>query len=514
MENQIGNLALHIAAKNPASLKLLIDLLGEEVLNIQDSNGNTILHFANINNLDSLKLLVERFGEQVLKVQNNHGNTALHWAVNNHPSALELLIDVFKDKVLEVKNHGSNTALHFAAAHNPDSLSFFIKKFGKKVLQVQNNHGNTILHVAAINNLNSLKLLVDTFGEKMLLSKNNFGHTASHFAAKNNTKSLEFLIDKLGVDVLDEKDNSGNTALSSAAEYNPESLKLLIEKFPEKVKSLLHKEDIFGRTVMDLVANNPNSLKLINDFLDGNKIYGAESGISIPEIPAALSYYYQDQVSLLLKLRIEDAKPGALKSVDVLEANYTLRENNSDDIAAKLSSFILASAKETILMPLNIGGKHLVGIAARKHGDRVVLHYMDSERNPLPASLFAKVRAELESRGYSTERVIAEIEKQHYSNCGPEVIENLTAFASGKKRTSQEKAIPKHSTLFEEHLLKDSSKGESTDDSSTNDSSAHESTGDSSTGDSNIYANIIKSMPVLSESATTLGNMESLSKIV
>ncbi|WP_339040593.1 hypothetical protein [Candidatus Lariskella endosymbiont of Hedychridium roseum] len=127
---------------------------------------------------------------------------------------------------------------------------------------------------------------------------------------------------------------------------------------------------------------------------------------------------------------------------------------------------------------------------------------MDSERNPLPESLFAKVRAELESRGYSTERVIAEIEKQNYSNCGPEVIENLTAFASGKTRTSQEKAIPKHSTLFEEYLLKDSSKGESTDDSN-----AHESTGDSSTGDSNIYANIIKSMPVLSESATILGNM-------
>ncbi|WP_339040277.1 hypothetical protein [Candidatus Lariskella endosymbiont of Hedychridium roseum] len=230
-----------------------------------------------------------------------------------------------------------------------------------------------------------------------------------------------------------------------------------------------------------------NSRQLINDFLS-NKIHGAESGISIPGIPDVLSYYYQDQVSLLLKLRLEDAKPGAVNSVDMLEANYTLRENNSDDVAAKLSSFILASAKETILMPLNIGGSHLVGIAARKYDDRVVLHYMDSERNPLPESLFAKVRAELESRGYSTEQVIAEIEKQKYSNCGPEVIENLTAFASGKTRTSQEKAIPKHSTLFEEYLLKDSSKGESTDDSS-----AHES--------------IIKSMPVLSESATILGNM-------
>ncbi|WP_339040595.1 hypothetical protein [Candidatus Lariskella endosymbiont of Hedychridium roseum] len=95
-------------------------------------------------------------------------------------------------------------------------------------------------------------------------------------------------------------------------------------------------------------------------------IYGEQDCISIPEIPAALSYYYQDHVAFLLKLRLEDAKPGALNSVDVLEASYILQENNSDDVAAKLSSFILASAKKTILMPLNIGGKHLVGIAAKK----------------------------------------------------------------------------------------------------------------------------------------------------
>ncbi len=222
-------------------------------------------------------------------------------------------------------------------------------------------------------------------------------------------------------------------------------------------------------------------------------IYGAEVGIAIPGIPEALSYYYQDHVSFLLKLRLEDAKPGALKSIDVLEDNYTLRAGNEDDTAAKLSSFIIASKKDTVLIPLNIGGKHLVGIAAKKYEGEVVLYYMDSELNTAPESFFANVSAALKSRGYSTERITAEVEKQKYSNCGPEVIENLTAFASGKKRVSQEEAVLKHSTLFEEYLLKDSSKGESTSDSSPNDISAHES--------------IIKSMPVLSESATILGNM-------
>ena len=40
-------------------------------------------------------------------------------------------------------------------------------------------------------------------------------------------------------------------------------------------------------------------------------MYGEKDCISIPGIPEALSYYYQDQVALLLKLRLEDPKPGA-----------------------------------------------------------------------------------------------------------------------------------------------------------------------------------------------------------
>ncbi|WP_339040283.1 hypothetical protein [Candidatus Lariskella endosymbiont of Hedychridium roseum] len=310
--------------------------------------------------------------------------------------------------------------------------------------------------------------------------QNFFGDTVVHLAAAERKKgSLEPYIFQM-------INFSGDTAiyLDAVKHKKDSSLELLIQIYPHIID-----ESLADKSVILMNIANDASHTLLIKFSEGNKIHGAEVGISIPGIPDVLSYYYQDQVSLLLKLRLEDAKPGALNSVDVLEASYILQENNSDDVAAKLSSFILASAKETILMPLNIGGSHLVGIAAKKkHGDKVVLHYMDSELNPLPESLFAKVRAELESRVYSTERVIAEIEKQNYSNCGPEVIENLTAFASGKTRTSQEKAIPKHSTLFEEYLLKDSSKGESTDDSS-----AHES--------------IIKSMPVLSESATILGNM-------
>lgn len=176
-----------------------------------------------------------------------------------------------------------------------------------------------------------------------------------------------------------------------------------------------------------------------------------------------------------------------MKLIDILEEVYTLIDGNEDDTSAKLSSFILASDKNIILMPLNIGENHLVGIAARKYSDKVVLHYMDSELNTAPESLFAELGRELKYHGYFIELRRAKVEKQKYSNCGPEVIENLTAFASGRARTSQEEAIPKHSTLLEKHLLKDFGNGESTSDSA--------------------HGSVNKNMLVLSESATISGNV-------
>ncbi|WP_339051965.1 ankyrin repeat domain-containing protein [Candidatus Lariskella endosymbiont of Epinotia ramella] len=450
-----------VAQYNKDSLLLLIAAFPNKIgsfLNKQDIHGNTVLHYAVAYNKDSLAALIESFPnevERLLDVQNNYGITALQLAITYHAASLKVLMtERFVHKMLNIQNVRGDTVLHYAAV-NTESLKILMNIFQEYGLQIINNDGSTVLHYAAALNKNSLAVLIEMFPNevKSLLSKKDFhGHTVWHYTINNK-----------------------------------DSLALLIASFPNEVESLFNEVyHSIAPNLRQLIDNLLIRFVSSNNVIDSDNnmdIYGAEVGIAIPGIPEALSYYYQDHVSFLLKLRLEDAKPGALKSIDVLEDNYTLRAGNEDDTSAKLSSFIIASKKDTILIPLNIGGKHLVGIAAKKYEGEVVLYYMDSELNTAPESFFAKISATLKSRGYSTEQVIVEVEKQHYSNCGPEVIENLTAFASGKKRTSQEEAVLKHSTLFEKHLLKDAGYSDSKEESK------------------------LKSMPVLSESATILGNM-------
>ncbi|MHC0448590.1 MAG: hypothetical protein ACRY3E_00600 [Candidatus Lariskella arthropodorum] len=181
-------------------------------------------------------------------------------------------------------------------------------------------------------------------------------------------------------------------------------------------------------------------------------VMGSEPYRPTPGVPEAFSSYYQDQVALLLKLRLKDAAPELLNSVNILEENYILRENNEDYIAEKLSSFVLASEKETILMPLNIVGSHLVGIAAVKGKDNVVMHYMDSEQTLPPDLLMIKIRSVLKANDYFMELRIGEVEEQKYSNCGSEVIENFIHFLK-VQRATQEDAVPIHSLLLENSIL-------------------------------------------------------------
>lgn len=134
----------------------------------------------------------------------------------------------------------------------------------------------------------------------------------------------------------------------------------------------------FGKIALQYaISDCPDALpKEYQNTKQSCVILGNKDCMPIPGLPKAFSSYYpRSKVALLLKLRLEDAKPGAVKSVNVLEENYTLREGNEDYIAAKLQSFIMASVKDTILMPLNIGGSHLVGIAVVKGGNKVLTLY-------------------------------------------------------------------------------------------------------------------------------------------
>lgn len=129
-----------------------------------DSNDNTALHLAVINNIDE-EIFDELFSDKVpLDLKNNEGNTILHLSIiNNNVHFSQAIIDMIcrdgdNDKdILDFKNNDGNTPLHISTINEcflvleiliNNNADFFIK----------NNEDNDVLDLIRnkLNNLNNV----------------------------------------------------------------------------------------------------------------------------------------------------------------------------------------------------------------------------------------------------------------------------------------------------------------------------------------------------------------------
>ena len=121
--------------------------LGQELLNTLSNNTTQ----------RALELIKQ--GAHFLSIQNSHGNTALHWAVSNgHTEIVEALINALPKEerahFLSIQNSHGNTALHLAALYrHTEIVEALINALPKEerahFLSIRNNYGNTALHDAA-----------------------------------------------------------------------------------------------------------------------------------------------------------------------------------------------------------------------------------------------------------------------------------------------------------------------------------------------------------------------------
>lgn len=158
--------------------------------------------------------------------------------------------------------------------------------------------------------------------------------------------------------------------------------------------------------------------------------------------------YYTSAMKDILKLRLKSVNVDSIPMVDTFVFDGTA------DSAEKIAKHISKEAYNKLLVTLNLYNKHWVGIVIDKSDYEIQLTYMDSEQVTMPEILKQKVidtfaEVNPEYRASITE---AELEKQKYSNCGLEVIENFVAYLTGN-RLPQEEASAIHSILFEDMLL-------------------------------------------------------------
>ena len=101
-----------------------------------------------------------------------------------------------------------------------------------------------------------------------------------------------------------------------------------------------------------------------------------------------------------------------------------------------------------ILAPISLYGKHAVGMmfVAQEDGSGYKAFYLDPENTTIPEDLATIFK----DNGYEIEQLPTE--GQRYTNCGPEVIENMMLYLTGE-RLSQEDAIVNNSKLVEQQLL-------------------------------------------------------------
>jgi hypothetical protein len=158
--------------------------------------------------------------------------------------------------------------------------------------------------------------------------------------------------------------------------------------------------------------------------------------------------YYNTALDKLLKLRLWILDPEIKK----LDSWYLSGDRLSAVGLAYKVANEFSKGIELILAPANLQGKHWLGLAFRKSYDVVTVVYMDSEQRAIAQWLKVELGYVFSMNGYFSQFLEPRLERQRYSNCGPEAIENFVYYMTGSRAT-QEGAVYVHSLLVENSLL-------------------------------------------------------------
>ena len=127
-----GNTALHNACHrrdNIDTVKYLVQNGGKELINIQNNDRMTALHFAcGSDNIDTVKYLVQNGGKELINIQDNGGNNALHWAcIRDNIDIVECLVQNGGTELINKQDNFGMTALDIAKGNEGDSIYNFLK---------------------------------------------------------------------------------------------------------------------------------------------------------------------------------------------------------------------------------------------------------------------------------------------------------------------------------------------------------------------------------------------------
>jgi ankyrin repeat protein len=225
-------------------------IVGIDILNLQDRDKNTPLHYCVIfNNIYGIELLIKNNCNMVLK--NNQGNTALHLAVASSNKLLENIINskifIENTNLINMKNNIGETPLHVACNFELiDNIKLLLLK--KADINIYDNtHLTPIFYCITLNNIKLVELLLENGADINVQDIN--GNTPIIYSfQENNDKIYKILLDKY--DNYNANNVNGRTILHTILYATLEDINI-VEKFP--IDKLIEKTDL------NFQDNNGNS---------------------------------------------------------------------------------------------------------------------------------------------------------------------------------------------------------------------------------------------------------------
>lgn len=230
------------------------------------------------------------------------------------------------------------------------------------------------------------------------------------------------------------------------------------KSYPQLIKTIAqdHPELFISAAIAEKIDQVKDDVKLLTNVKQHFSIIG-HGTVQQNSESSYNSYWYEytkEAMDAILELRLETVKDISNLETKLFSPSYVW--DNSKATTEKLCNEISNDLKNTnqhttLLIPLNLYGKHWVGIAIAKSEEGIKISYMDSENNPIPDILKVTLKEVLsDSKGLEIAEV--KVPLQHYDNCGPETIENLIGHVSGY-RIDEDSALTIHSILVGDTII-------------------------------------------------------------
>ncbi|MCR5253892.1 MAG: ankyrin repeat domain-containing protein [Treponema sp.] len=295
---------------------------------IQDSEGNTPLHIALINDAPLSKIMYIISLTDNVNLRNRDGNSALFLAViKNRQKVGEALLA--KNADIFSTNTNNNSPLRLALRY-PAIQEWLVTS---RTIKATDGSGNTVLHYAAEWQFtDSIRSLTSKGAD--ISAKNSSGEPCLFSAAKTNNPSVIQTVVECGGDVYD-RDNLGSTAIHVAVRWDaPDSIDKLV-----LIGANVNAQNSSGKTPLAEAVVSGKYL-IVRKLLEAGANPNTGDSNGVTPLIDAIRINNKDMVKLLL----------------VHNANPNLQQVNGQNAFHEAAYF---GDKEIIGLIRNVGGNPL-----------------------------------------------------------------------------------------------------------------------------------------------------------